>query len=192
MSRVQAPAVRRAQIVEAAKQRFRETGFHATTMAEIATLAGVSVGLLYRYFPSKEEIIREIVEADLGAQLKAVESALEAHPEDQAAALDALTAGLSRLAVDRERTLLMVEIAAETGRSAALGRFALSIERRVKALIEARFGAHLAEAEREVRIRMALNLFTALGFEVYRDPSNQDLARRLTAEAVRQMLLFEA
>src|SRR6185312_6881561 len=113
MSRVQAPAVRRAQIVEAAKRRFREAGFHTTTMTDIAAQAGVSVGLLYRYFPSKDDIIRDIIEADLQVQLQTIEGALDAHPDDQAAALDALIADLTKLAADRDRTLLMLEIAAE-------------------------------------------------------------------------------
>jgi AcrR family transcriptional regulator len=188
MRRVEPAAVRRAQIIEAAKRRFRETGFHATTMADIAASAGVSVGLLYRYFPSKEEVIREIGEADLQAQLLTVERALEAHPDDRAAALDALIAALAELAVDRDRTLLMLEITAETARSPSLTAFAFDIERRVKSLLEARFAADLPQEERETRIRMALYLFTALGLEVYRDPENLPVAMRVAAQAVRRVL----
>jgi len=185
---VEPAAVRRAQIIEAAKRRFRETGFHATTMADIAASAGVSVGLLYRYFPSKEEVIREIGEADLQAQLLTVERALEAHPDDRAAALDALIAALAELAVDRDRTLLMLEITAETARSPSLTAFAFDIERRVKSLLEARFAADLPQEERETRIRMALYLFTALGLEVYRDPENLPVAMLVAAQAVRRVL----
>jgi AcrR family transcriptional regulator len=188
MRRVEPAAVRRAQIIEAAKRRFRETGFHATTMADIAASAGVSVGLLYRYFPSKEEVIREIGEADLQAQLLTVERALEAHPDDRAAALDALIAALAELAVDRDRTLLMLEITAETARSPSLTAFAFDIERRVKSLLEARFAVDLPQEERETRIRMALYLFTALGLEVYRDPENLPVAMRVAAQAVRRVL----
>ena len=36
---------------------FREQGFQATTMRDIAQSAGVSPGLLYRYFPSKEALL---------------------------------------------------------------------------------------------------------------------------------------
>jgi len=188
MSRVQAPAVRRAQIVEAAKRRFREAGFHTTTMTDIAAQAGVSVGLLYRYFPSKDDIIRDIIEADLEVQLQTIEGALDAHPDDQAAALDALIADLTKLAADRDRTLLMLEIAAETARSPTLGKLAFGIERRAKGLIAARFGGAWPEEERETRIRLMMNMFTALGLDVYRDPSNMDVAVRLTTQAVRRVL----
>src|SRR5262245_59477337 len=34
-----------------------ERGYEATTLREIAKEAGVSVGLLYRYFPSKQAVI---------------------------------------------------------------------------------------------------------------------------------------
>lgn len=186
--RVEAPAVRRAQIIDAAKQRFREAGFQATTMADIAASAGVSVGLLYRYFPGKEDIIRAIVEADLEAQLFAVERGLDDHPDDPAAALEAVMSGVSELVLDRDRTLLMLEIAAETARSAALATLAMEIERRVSARLTARFGANMPDGESETRVRMMLNMFSALGLEAYRHPENQAVAKALTAQAVRQLL----
>ena len=186
--RVEAPEVRRAQIVEAAKRRFRESGFHVTTMADIAAAAGVSVGLLYRYFPGKDDIIREIVETDLRAQLAAVEAALAGREDDPAAALDTLIDELGRLATDRDRTGLMVEIVAEVARNPGLMALAAPLEQRVLALMAGGFGAALPAAEREVRLRMAFNLFTAFGLQAYRDPSSQELAMRLTAQAVRQVL----
>ncbi len=49
---------RREQILEAAIACFARLGFHKTTMADIAREAGLSAGLAYRYFASKEEIIQ--------------------------------------------------------------------------------------------------------------------------------------
>lgn len=40
----------------------REKGYEATTLREIAREAGVSVGLLYRYFPSKQAVIIALYE----------------------------------------------------------------------------------------------------------------------------------
>jgi AcrR family transcriptional regulator len=40
----------------------RERGFEATTLREVAERAGVSVGLLYRYFPSKRSIVLALYE----------------------------------------------------------------------------------------------------------------------------------
>lgn len=47
----------RKKILDAALERFRERGFADTTMREIATAAGVAVGLAYYYYSSKEEIV---------------------------------------------------------------------------------------------------------------------------------------
>jgi AcrR family transcriptional regulator len=54
---------RRVQIVEAARQCVVRRGFHASTMAEIAATAKMSVGLIYRYFPNKDAIAHAIVES---------------------------------------------------------------------------------------------------------------------------------
>ncbi|KAA9000634.1 TetR/AcrR family transcriptional regulator [Affinibrenneria salicis] len=52
---------RRDQIVAAARQCFRQSGFHAAGMAEIARRSQLSVGQIYRYFVNKDAIIEEIV-----------------------------------------------------------------------------------------------------------------------------------
>jgi AcrR family transcriptional regulator len=54
----------RANILEGAKRVFARKG-KAATMADVAQAAGVSQGLAYRYFASKEEIYRELVEQAL-------------------------------------------------------------------------------------------------------------------------------
>src|SRR5256714_12137725 len=48
---------RRAQILEAALVCFAQRGFHQTSMHDISTEAGISVGLIYRYFANKEAVI---------------------------------------------------------------------------------------------------------------------------------------
>jgi AcrR family transcriptional regulator len=49
------------RILDAARRVFAESG-SAATMAEIAVEAGVSQGLAYRYFPSKEALLTRLVE----------------------------------------------------------------------------------------------------------------------------------
>src|SRR6478735_3875478 len=48
---------RRQQILEAAMISFAKRGFHQTSMHDISAEAGISVGLIYRYFKNKEEVI---------------------------------------------------------------------------------------------------------------------------------------
>ncbi len=48
---------RRAQILDAAIVCFAKRGFHPTSMHDISAEAGISVGLIYRYFENKEAVI---------------------------------------------------------------------------------------------------------------------------------------
>jgi len=48
---------RRAQILDAAIICFARRGFHLTSMHDISAEAGISVGLIYRYFENKEAVI---------------------------------------------------------------------------------------------------------------------------------------
>lgn len=49
-------------ILETALELFAENGFYATSMSMIAKKAGISKGLAYNYFESKNDILEEIVE----------------------------------------------------------------------------------------------------------------------------------
>jgi AcrR family transcriptional regulator len=51
----------RAAILHAASQLFRERGFDSTSIQDIAEAADTGVGTLYGHFPSKEEILREVL-----------------------------------------------------------------------------------------------------------------------------------
>src|SRR5438093_11726378 len=48
---------RRCQILDAALVCFAKRGFHQTSMHDISDEAGISVGLIYRYFENKEAVI---------------------------------------------------------------------------------------------------------------------------------------
>jgi AcrR family transcriptional regulator len=63
---------RRQQIVEAARARFASHGFARTSMADIVTESGLSVGALYRYFSSKDELVSAVCEQASDAFPKAL------------------------------------------------------------------------------------------------------------------------
>ena len=52
---------RRSQILSAALKTFAASGYVAARIPDIAGAAGISQGLLYRYFPSKEELFNELI-----------------------------------------------------------------------------------------------------------------------------------
>ncbi len=63
-SRSRAPrrAKKRGQILEAASRIFAARVYHLVTMEEIARVARMGKGTLYRYFPSKEDLYLAIVD----------------------------------------------------------------------------------------------------------------------------------
>ncbi len=65
------------RILDAAETRFADYGYAKTTMAEIATDCGMSVGNLYRHFKNKEAIALASIERVLQAKLDAGIAAAE-------------------------------------------------------------------------------------------------------------------
>jgi AcrR family transcriptional regulator len=59
-------AARRQQILDAARRCFLRDGFHATSMHDVIAEAGLSVGAVYRYFKSKNDLVTEIAEGVIG------------------------------------------------------------------------------------------------------------------------------
>ncbi len=49
-------------IMETALELFAENGFHATSISQIAKKAGISKGLTYNYFESKNDILEELIQ----------------------------------------------------------------------------------------------------------------------------------
>jgi AcrR family transcriptional regulator len=58
-------AARRKRVADAARNLFAAHGFENTQIVQISAAAGVRVGQIYRDFDSKEEIVADIVRADL-------------------------------------------------------------------------------------------------------------------------------
>jgi AcrR family transcriptional regulator len=66
----------REQIVESAMRLFAERGYHATTIAEIATAADVAPRTFFAYFPSKEAVVFHRVDRDMDALASALRDRL--------------------------------------------------------------------------------------------------------------------
>ena len=68
---------RRRQIIDASVRLFIEKGFHKTTTRQIAKASGISIGSLYEYVQSKEDILYLVCEAIHGEVEKGVNQALK-------------------------------------------------------------------------------------------------------------------
>lgn len=74
----------RARIANAALRLFAEQGYDRTPVRMIADLAGVSSGLVYYYFPTKEALLRALFEATMADVRESFElAAAEPTPEER-------------------------------------------------------------------------------------------------------------
>jgi len=65
---------RREEIIQAAAHVFRDRGFEAATLRDVAAAMGTDRASLYYYVGSKEELLQEIVRAALGRDIEAAQA----------------------------------------------------------------------------------------------------------------------
>lgn len=128
-------------IVEAARGQAAAGGMSAVQIAPVAARAGVAAGTVYRFFPSKVELIEALVESIAEREIDAVRCAADAAPGP----LSALAAAIVTFAVRalRERRLAWAAIGepvhpdTDATRQAYRRALAAEIERRIRAAIDA-------------------------------------------------------
>lgn len=72
----------RRQILLAAAGLFREKGYKATTLRDVAERAGMGAGSMYYHFASKDAILREVLDVGIATIDEAVRAAVAALPAD--------------------------------------------------------------------------------------------------------------
>lgn len=73
---------RSAQLLEAAARLMERDGSHAVSMQAVASEAGVSVGLIYRYFGGKDDLLLAVIVGVLDSFAAQVPAAVEAAGDD--------------------------------------------------------------------------------------------------------------
>ena len=112
---------RRAQLLDAAKRCFVRQGFHATSMKDVLSEAGMSAGAAYGYFSSKDELILAVAEENIGqvaAELQAL--AGEAASHTPASALAQILEMISLRTVSDDFAKMAVIVWSEAIRNPAL------------------------------------------------------------------------
>src|ERR1700737_2134966 len=69
---------RRRQILQAAQRCFTRDGFHTAPMLDIVREAGLSAGAVYRYFPSKDDLIAAVARESVASSTAAVAAVIDA------------------------------------------------------------------------------------------------------------------
>ena len=121
-------------------------------MGQIATEAKMSVGQIYRYFPSKEAIVHAIVERIVANRLRWM---VNRDKRIDFAALLAHRGAAHYPAEEQSDRVLLLEITAEASRNSAVAEIVREADRRLQeqavALVRADF-PQLSEAEAAARV----------------------------------------
>jgi AcrR family transcriptional regulator len=133
------PAPKSAEILAAVRMAFVEKGFDGASMQDLARAAGMSVGNFYRYFPSKDAIITQMIALDM-AEIEADFARVMQSPQPMQA-LRLLIA--ERLAQDRAQKSgqLWAEIAAAAKRRPDIAACACEMETAVATYLAQVFAA---------------------------------------------------
>jgi AcrR family transcriptional regulator len=117
---------RPAEILGAALDVFRERGFAAAPLDEVARRAGVSKGTLYLYFPSKEAIFKALVRESVLPNIVRAEETARDFRGSSACLLRELLTGFGQLIVADDRLSAFPKlIISEAGNFPELARFYL-------------------------------------------------------------------
>lgn len=101
--------MRRAQLLQAAREIFVAQGYHATAMADIAERAGVSKPVLYQHFSSKLELYLALLEEQIDRLIQRIRTVLSTTTENQTRVAGAVGAYFDFVASEGESFRLLFE-----------------------------------------------------------------------------------
>src|SRR6516162_6629032 len=164
----QTRAARRDQIVAAALACFAQTGYYATTMADVAAQAGVSKGTPYLYFESKEALfiaLHEQWDCGLGDRVNAAVAALpEAGRRSPRRVLHAVAAAVAGHVREQTQTCrVLMEARALAAHEPAIAAAVLASDARTHQQLEGLIaaGTEAGEWPAATDPALAARLFTA-------------------------------
>jgi len=135
-------AAREQAILDAASAIARESGMTAVQIAEVASRAGIAVGTVYRYFPSKTALVSALVKTVAARELAALRAAADAAPGPLSALAAAIATFAARaLSVRRLAWAVIaepVDASIDAVRLDFRRALAAELERRIKTAIAGR------------------------------------------------------
>src|SRR5215470_11963352 len=181
-------AERQEAIVAAARALAAEGGMAAVQIAPVAARADIAAGTVYRYFPSKTELVAAVIEAVSERELAALRAAADAAPGPLSALAAAITTFAARALHQRRlawaviaepvdpvinalrvssRQALVAEVERRVAAAVRAGRVPeqdvrLSASALVGALIEGLIGPLAPDAPNNVATREAVQAITLL------------------------------
>jgi AcrR family transcriptional regulator len=183
--REQQKSLARRLVVEAASRVILRSGIHQFSMLEVANEAGVSLRTLYRYYPSREELLDGVAsEIEQGLEEAGLPAGIEPStltekfgtPEAVAAVVGDAFRMTAQRGVDIGRAWVIINMVTGSRSDSRRGR-----DRMVRQMVE-HFGPHLTEAEKDLAFGVLRYLAGAIAWKVMTDDFGMDTEE--VAEAV--------
>src|SRR6185436_321357 len=141
-------AARHDAILAAAAALAAEAGINAVQIAPVAERAGIAAGTVYRYFPSKTDLVAALVQAVSEREIGAMRGAADAAPGPLSALAAAITTLAARALSERKLAFALIgePVDADTEAARLTFRAALAAEL-AKRLAVAMNGGHLPDQD---------------------------------------------
>ena len=140
--------------MEAARRRFLSDGVDGASLRQIARDAGTSIGMIYYYFPTKDDLFFGVVEETYGKLLADLEQALDRElPVKER--IRRMSARLSRV-TEKELEVVRVVVREALSSSARLARLIERFKRGHLALVLSTVGDGIARGELDASRHPAL------------------------------------
>ncbi|MDP5227321.1 MULTISPECIES: TetR/AcrR family transcriptional regulator [Arthrobacter] len=175
---------RRAQLIEVARSLFAEKGLDATSIEEIAAVAGVSKPVVYEHFGAKERLYTAVVEIESAALLKAITGSLAEAAPARVLLERAALALLSYIEQHAQGFRILVRDAPPSDPSGRYSTILGEVTRRVTHLLASEFGQRgYAERDAALYAQMLVGMVATTG-QWWLDARTQDtVAGTATAPA---------
>lgn len=147
---------KRAQLVDASVELFISKGFHQTTTREIAQAAGFSIGTLYEYIKSKEDVLYLVCDSIHGEMETQLRKALD-RQESEPSALQASIAEYLKVCDRMQDSILLIYRETASLKSESQ-QYVLKNEARITSIFEELIRAGVSTGTFSARSEKAIQL----------------------------------
>lgn len=111
------------EILDAALDAFNEAGFEAARVEDISARAGLSKAAVYLYFPSKEDILRALIEREIAPIARKARELAEAGVDDPVGTIGGIIAGFSQVMANPRMFAIPRIVVSVSGRFPEIGEY---------------------------------------------------------------------